>query len=100
MDREQFYYEIKWSILQVIILGVAYTLTSLVFLKDWDRSDGYYSSHEFGFLNVNTYVTIIGGISMMWSFYALTLFYWVLKDELTYPINWHPISKIACFKAI
>lgn len=92
---EHFYYEVKWGVLQVIILKIVYVTTALIF-----NELGYYDADSMGWTNANTYVLIGGIVSMVWSMHSLKMFYWALRYELKNPIDWHPGWKIVCFKGI
>ena len=91
----EFALQCKHGVLQYVVFKTISTF--LTFLCE---SAGVYGEGKFEWLVAYPYLCFFQNLSVMYALYCLVMLYHAVQDELRCPINWRPLGKFICVKAI
>jgi hypothetical protein len=92
---EEFMLQCKHGVLQYVVFKSASTILTFFF-----ESMGIYHEGKFDWKVAYPYLCFFQNISVAYAIYCLVRLYHAIKDELEYPVNWHPLGKFLCIKGV
>eukprot|EP00980_Cylindrotheca_fusiformis_P016705 scaffold5024_cov136-Cylindrotheca_fusiformis.AAC.34 len=89
----EFMLQCKHGVLQYVVAKTVATV--LTFVCQWLD---IYGEGEFRWNVTYPYLAFLLNISVMYALYCLVKLFYAVKDDLRYPIDWHPLGKFLCVK--
>jgi hypothetical protein len=91
----EFMLQCKHGVLQYVVFKIVSTILTFAF-----ESAGMYHEGKFDWKVAYPYLCFFQNISVAYAIYSLVRLYHAIKEELEYPVNWHPLGKFLCIKGV
>ena len=91
----EFMLQCKHGVLQYVVFKVIATILTFSF-----ESMGIYNEGKFDWKAAYPYLCFFQNVSVGYAIYSLVRLYQAIKEELEYPVNWHPLGKFLCIKGV
>ena len=91
----EFTLQCKHGVLQYVVFKSVATVLTFVC-----ESAGIYGEGKFDWFVAYPYICFLQNLSVMYALYCLVMLYQAVEQELRYPINWRPLGKFLCVKAV
>ncbi|GKY91307.1 hypothetical protein MPSEU_000103000 [Mayamaea pseudoterrestris] len=92
---EEYMLQCKHGVLQYVVFKIMATVVTFVF-----ESMGLYHEGKFDWKTAYPYLCFFQNLSVAYAIYSLVRLYRAVKEELEYPVNWHPLGKFLCIKGV
>lgn len=91
----EFMLQCKHGVLQYVVFKTISTVLTFAF-----ESMGIYHEGKFDWRAAYPYMCFLQNVSVAYAIYCLVRLYHAIKEELEYPVNWHPLGKFLCIKGV
>jgi hypothetical protein len=91
----EFTLQCKHGVLQYVVFKTISTFLTFVF-----ESLGVYGEGKFDWFSAYPYLCFFQNLSVMYALYCLVMLFYAVEAELRFPIDWRPLGKFLCVKAV